>query len=60
MVTFACGPPTPTVKEQLDLLFVASVAVQMTGVMPCGKLEPDLGKHSKVTPGKLSVTVGGG
>jgi hypothetical protein len=47
-------------KEQFALFPPASVAVQVTVVDPAGKLEPDLGEHTKVTPGKLSVTVGGG
>src|SRR5437870_3906340 len=32
IVTFSCGPPTPTVNEQLALLPPASVAVQVTVV----------------------------
>jgi hypothetical protein len=60
MITVACGPPMLTVKEQLDLLPATSVAVQVTVVTPSGKLEPDAGEQASLTPGRLSVTVGGG
>jgi hypothetical protein len=47
-------------KEQLDLLPPASVAVQVTVVDPAGKLEPDAGEQTTFTPRELSVTVGAG
>lgn len=60
IVTFNCGPPTATANEQLALLPCASVAVQVTVVIPAGKLEPDAGTQITVAPGRLSLTVGGG
>jgi hypothetical protein len=60
MTTFASGPPTLTVNEQLDLFPARSVAVQVTVVTPSGKLEPDAGKQMVVTAAELSFTVGGG
>ena len=38
----------------------ASVAVQVTVVVPGGKKEPDAGVQTAVTPGQLSLTVGSG
>ena len=52
--------PTVTVKVQLAVFFDPSVAVQVTGVVPTGKVEPDGGLQSVATPGQLSVAVGGG
>jgi hypothetical protein len=51
------APETATLKVQLDMLTDASVAVQVTVVMPKGKGEPDGGKHTTATPGQLSVPV---
>jgi hypothetical protein len=48
---------TVTVKEQLAVLPEASVAVQLTVVVPFGKLEPDGGVHTTPTPGQLSVAL---
>ena len=48
-----------TAKLQLAVLPEASVAVQVTVVVPTGKIEPDGGLHIEVTPGQLSDTVGG-
>ena len=49
-----------TVKVQDDVFPDVSVAVQVTVVVPNGKHDPDGGLHEDVTPGQLSVTVGGG
>ena len=48
---------TVTVKLQLAVLPEASVAVQLTVVVPTGKVEPDAGVQDTVTPGQLSVAV---
>lgn len=50
----------PTVKEQVAVLPDASVAVQVTVVVPTGKHVPDGGVQVAVTPGQLSEAVGGG
>lgn len=49
---------TVTVKLQLAVLPDASVAVQVTVVVPTGKLVPDDGEHSTVAPGQLSFGIG--
>ena len=50
---------TVTVNEQLPVLFEASVAVQVTVVVPFGNAEPDAGEQlTAPTPGQLSVAVG--
>ncbi len=51
---------TVTVKVQEAVLPDASVAVQVTGVAPFGKVEPDGGLQLVVTPGQLSLAVGAG
>jgi hypothetical protein len=51
---------TVTVNVQVAVLPEASVAVQVTVVVPFGKVEPEGGVQEKVTPGQLSVPVGGG
>jgi hypothetical protein len=40
------------------MLFEASVAVQVTLVVPAGKIEPDGGLQTTVVPGQLSLTAG--
>ena len=60
MITFASGPPTLTRNEQPDLFPTTSVAIQVTVVTPSGKLVPEAGEHTTITPGVLSVTAGGG
>ena len=50
---------TVTVKLQVAVLFAASVAVQVTVVVPRLKQVPDGGRQVTVAPGQLSVTVGG-
>jgi hypothetical protein len=49
---------TITVKLQLAILPEASVAVQVTVVVPTAKLEPVGGLQLAVAPGQLSVGVG--
>jgi hypothetical protein len=64
-VTFAgqvivggCVSLTVTVKLQEPVLFELSVAVQVTVVVPLGKVEPERGLQTGVpTPGQLSVAV---
>jgi hypothetical protein len=51
---------TLTVKLQLAVLPEVSVAVQVTVVVPAGKIEPDGGTQATVTPGQLSEAVGAG
>jgi hypothetical protein len=49
-----------TVKLQLLMLPLASVAVHVTVVTPNGKQLPDGGTQVTVTPEQLSVAVGSG
>jgi hypothetical protein len=50
---------TVTVKPQLAVRFAASVALQLTVVVPFGNCEPEVGEHTTVvTPEQLSVAVG--
>jgi hypothetical protein len=59
MVTTGLGLVTVTVKPQLvDWLPEASVAVQVTAVVPTGNAVPDAGVQEVVTPGQLSLAVG--
>jgi hypothetical protein len=51
---------TVTLKLQLAVAPPESVAVQLTMVVPSGKLKPDGGEQTTVTPGQLSVTTGWG
>src|SRR5438093_905946 len=46
---------TVTVKMQLEWLPLASVAVQVTELVPLAKLEPEAGTHRTEPPGQLSV-----
>src|SRR5205085_5650958 len=48
---------TVTVNVQEAVLPAASVAVELTDVVPTGKVEPDAGLETIVTPGQLSVAV---
>ena len=48
---------TVTVNPQLAELFTESFAVQLTGVVPSGKLDPDGGVQVIVTGLQLSVAV---
>jgi hypothetical protein len=49
-----------TVKgnEQVAVLFDPSVAVQVTVVVPTGKIEPGAGLQITLTPGQLSAAPG--
>lgn len=51
---------TETVKVQEAVLPEVSVAVQVTVVVPTGRVEPDGGTQTAVAPGQLSETVGAG
>ncbi len=51
---------TVTVNEQVAVRLEASVAVQVTVVVPNGKFAPEAGTHAVVTPGQLSLAVGVG
>ena len=48
---------TVTVKEQVEVLPCASVAVLVTVVVPTAKLVPLAGLLATVTPGQLSVAL---
>jgi len=47
-----------TVNVHCVMLFEASVAVQVTVVVPAGKIEPDGGLQTTVVPGQLSLAAG--
>lgn len=50
-----------TVKLQFAVLLDASLTLQLTAVMPFGKVEPAGGLQAGTpTPGQLSLTVGAG
>jgi hypothetical protein len=49
-----------TVKVQLAVFPLASVAVHVTVVVPIGNDDPLGGLQTAVTPGQLSPIVGGG
>ena len=51
---------TVTVKLQVAVFPEASVAVQVTVVVPLGNSEPEGGLQATVAPGQLSVAVAGG
>lgn len=53
-----CVSFTRTVNVQVAVLLEASVAVQVTVVVPTWKVEPDAGEQEAVAPGQLSVGVG--
>ena len=53
-------PNTVTVKLQVAVFPDSSVAVQVTVVVPTGRIEPLGGLHTEVTPGQLSDIVGAG
>jgi hypothetical protein len=49
------------VNEQLLVLFELSLTLQVTVVVPTGKVDPEAGEQVGVpTPGQLSLTVGAG
>ena len=49
---------TVTVNEHVPVRLAASVAVQVTVVVPLLKVEPDVGVQLTLTPGQLSLPVG--
>ena len=49
---------TVTVKVETVLLPAASVAVQVTVVVPTGNWLPEAGLQTTVTPGQLSIAAG--
>jgi len=52
---------TVTVNEQLPVLPGVSATVQVTVVVPFGKVAPEAGEQTGTpTPGQLSLTVGAG
>jgi hypothetical protein len=51
---------TVTLKLQLAVFPDPSLALQLTAVIPLGKVEPDGGLHEAIAPGQLSLTVGAG
>ncbi len=61
LIAGVCVSLTVTVKGQFAMLPEASETVQVTVVVPWGKVEPDGGKQTGApTPGQLSFTVGAG
>src|SRR5437868_10204044 len=56
----SCKHPvhTFTANEQVAVFPDASVAVQVTLVVPTEKTDPDGGTHATVAPGQLSETAG--
>ena len=58
----SCKRPLNTVTEKLQLAVLpdASVAVQVTVVVPAGRVAPLGGTQATVTPGQLSEAVGAG
>jgi hypothetical protein len=56
-----CASITVTVNEQLPESVPASVAEQVTVVVPFANVVPEAGTHvTAETPGQLSVAVAGG
>jgi hypothetical protein len=61
LIVGGCVSFTVTVNEQLDEFPDASSTLQVTVVVPFGKVDPDAGLHvGAPTPGQLSLTVGAG
>jgi hypothetical protein len=60
MIVGCSASLTLTVKVQEAVLPAASVAAQVTVAVPTGKNEPEAGAHDALTPGQLSLAVGGG
>ena len=50
----ACVSLTVTLKLHTPVFDAASVAVQVTVVIPTAKVDPDAGTHASVYPGQLS------
>ena len=57
VIVGACISTTVTVKVHIEMLPDESVAVEVTVVVPFGKLDPDAGALTTETPGQLSVAV---
>src|SRR6266498_5044045 len=57
MMTGGSAPTTVTVKLPPARLFAASVAWQLTPLLPTGKVDPEGGVHTTETAGQLSVAV---
>lgn len=51
---------TVTLKLQVAVRFAASVAVQVTAVVPFWKTDPDAGLHATVTAEQMSLALGFG
>ena len=49
---------TVTLNVEVAVLPAASVAVQVTSVVPTGNMLPEAGLQTTLTPGQLSDTVG--
>jgi hypothetical protein len=49
---------TVMLNEQFEVLFAASVAVQVTVVVPDGKTKPAAGEHMTLEPGQSSFATG--
>ena len=59
VIVGGCVSFTVTEKVQELLLPLGSVAVQVTDVVPFGKVEPDAGEQvTAAAPGQLSFAVG--
>jgi len=58
VIVGGCVSLTVMVNVQLEVLPDASIAVQVTVVVPFGKVEPDAGTQLTVVFGQLSVGVG--
>ena len=54
----ACVSLTVTVNEHEAVFIDASVVVQVTVVVPTGKVDPDAGEHTVDAPGQLSTAAG--
>jgi hypothetical protein len=55
VIVGGCVSFTVTVNVQAETLPAASVAVEVTVVVPIGKKLPEAGELTTVTPGQLSV-----
>jgi hypothetical protein len=61
VIVGGCVSRTVTVNEQEAVLFDVSLTLQVTVVVPTGKVEPEAGEQTGVpTFGQLSLTVGAG
>jgi hypothetical protein len=61
VIVGGCVSRTVTVNEQEAVLLELSVTLQVTVVVPAGKLDPEAGEQvGAPTPGQLSLTVGTG